>query len=168
MEDYKSPDLQDFNDVVFKVHVGDAVQTSATPMAFNLGVEIDQPDAKVAHASVAFILGDGDVINIAEVIAVGQSLGLVVTETAPGTNVFDIAKDPLIAGDLIDAGIYDQLLDSFKVDVGHTNLSKASGSYAAVDTATDRHANVTVNIFGMADPLTEIAHFLLTKEQHNN
>jgi hypothetical protein len=169
MEDYQSPSYQDFNDVVFKVHVGDAVVSSATPVAFNLGVNIDQPTAQVAHASVAFTLGDGDVINIAEVVAVGQTLGLLVTETAPGTNVFDIiAKDPLNPGDLIDAGKYDQLLDSFRIDVGHTDLSKPSGNYEAV--VVDpfvRHAEVSIQISGMAELLTATADFHLNKEQHN-
>ncbi|MFZ4539904.1 DUF4114 domain-containing protein, partial [Propionivibrio sp.] len=167
MEDYKSPSYQDFNDVKFTVHVGDAVESSATPVAFNLGVEIDQPAALVESARVAFTLGDGDVINIAEVMAVGQSLGLAVKETGLGTNVFDIAKDPLIAGDLVDAGKYDQLLDSFKIDVGYTKVSPpTAGSFDAVDTATNRQAEVTISIFGLADPLTETAHFFLNKEQH--
>ena len=83
--------------------------------------------------------------------------------------MFDIiAKDPLNPGDLIDAGKYDQLLDSFRIDVGHTDLSKPSGNYEAV--VVDpfvRHAEVSIQISGMAELLTATADFHLNKEQHN-
>ncbi|MBV5298879.1 MAG: DUF4114 domain-containing protein [Rhodoferax sp.] len=166
-EDLNNGGDKDYNDVVFKVDLGDANKLIADPVTFDLGVDIDDRSALLGHVTVAFDLGLNDEVFFGSVAGLQVSGPVVNPGTGFTTYTIDNALNP---SDLINAGDAEDLLDSFKILVGNTS---PSGEYANVDyadrTAEVRMFSAEVDALGQAIELGDPAHaiFQLVKDQNN-
>ena len=138
------------NDVVFKVDLGSGNEIRYDPVAFDLGVDIDTT-AKLSQATIDFTLGDGDTISWDTTLADTYKL-----DVSYKGDVYTITAESGSA----DALKFDDLLDTFKINVGHTGIGEDTklvdsnlddplltndlvGPREAVVTVTDTYGNAS-------------------------
>jgi hypothetical protein len=100
---------KDYNDVVFKVYLGEGNEIQINPIVFNVGADVlDQDGSMLSSAQLTFDLGDGDVVNYTPVD------DLTVTHIGDTFNIEGVA----------DVSIYNQLLNSFTITVGNSGINE--------------------------------------------
>jgi len=124
-EDLTNGGDKDYEDVIFKVDLGEYTSTAINADVFNVGASItDQDSTNIAKAVLTFNLGDGDTVTYT---------GVAGLDIVRDGNAFTITGDSLISD-------YNTLLNSFVIEVGHTGTSD---DYTLIDTA-DRHSFLQV------------------------
>ena len=115
---------KDYNDVIFKVNLGEGNEIQIKPVVFNVGADVlDHDGTTLSSAQLTFDLGHGDTVNYTPVT------GLTVTHVGDTFNIAGTA----------DISVYNQLLNSFTITVGNSGINEGHD----IDMA-NRHATLTV------------------------